>query len=106
MNDCEQNRKYRGVWKSFITMLYESKLPYTWMIGALVLNLLKSTVDLITPQRVAKILTNELSVELLIGIFWLGMLSVVLRLVSSALNSISLQKIEVKENIKYESTNS
>lgn len=84
----------KGIWGRFIHMLVRSKLPYAWMIAAFVFSIVKSSIELIVPQQIAKVLGNELSVSLLLVIFVLGLLNAIFTFSAETVKNIALQKID------------
>lgn len=84
----------KGIWRRFIHMLVKSKLPYLWMAAAFLFNIGKSSVELIIPVNIAKVLGAELSVSLLLVIFGLGVLNAALTVASETFKNIALQKID------------
>lgn len=84
----------KGIWSRFIHMLVQSKLPYLWMAAAFLFNITKSNIELILPQQIAKVLGSELSVSLLLAIFFLGILNSALALTAEVVKNIALQKID------------
>ena len=89
-----QKASMKGMWSRFIHMLVKSKLPYLWMAAAFLFNIAKSSIELIIPLNIAKVLGNELSVTLLLTIFGLGLLNATLTLASEVFKNIALQKID------------
>ena len=68
-------KKYKGIWKSFFHMLYESGLPYGKLAVTLVLNMVVAWLGLLMPDMISGLVT-DVSETLLHSIFKVGILSV------------------------------
>ncbi|UPK41113.1 ABC transporter ATP-binding protein [Paenibacillus pabuli] len=56
----EKNRQ-AGVWRPFLRLIASVKLPYLWIILCVVVTLTQSTIALLFPQYVQKILAGDIS---------------------------------------------
>lgn len=68
-------KKYKGIWKSFFHMLYESGLPYGKLAVTLVLNIIIAWLGLLMPDMISGLVT-DVSEVLLKSIFEVGIASI------------------------------
>ncbi len=103
-----KERKKKYIWRKFVDMLLRSKLPWLWMLGAFAINLAKTQLDLLLPEKLALVVATlapgpsgivpeaivDSVVSTLMWLFAIGMGSLVASLVAGVLQGVAQQKID------------
>ncbi len=98
----------QNVWKKFFSMLCQSKLPVALMLAALGLNLIKSQIDLLLPEKIAYVINTLLPdpsgvvpdatvavvVETLINAFIIGIAGLLISTIATVIQNLAQQKID------------
>ncbi|CEG29390.1 ABC transporter ATP-binding protein [Bacillus sp. B-jedd] len=90
---AKQNEK--GIWKAYLKLMFKAKLPWKWLIFAIVLNLISTTLTLIFPQYMQKIYSGVFTNPVIFGALAILLFNVIFNGIVRYVGKLTMYKIDV-----------
>lgn len=62
-----RKEKEKGIWKAYFKLMFKAKLPWGWLIGVIILNLIATSLSLLFPQYITKVYSGVFTKTVIYG---------------------------------------
>lgn len=85
----------KGIWKSYFNLMFKAKLPWGWLIFAILAFMASSTVTLIFPQYIQKVYEGVLKKEVIYGAITVLLVGIIINGIVRYFTKLLMYKIDV-----------
>lgn len=85
----------QGIWKSYVRLIFKAKLPWIWLVGLTILNVIDMTLSLMMPQYAQKIAEGVLTNSVIFGLVATILIRVLMSGIIRYMGKLTMYKVDI-----------